>query len=54
LAKLSSPVVVFVVAMAAGMIAYHLWEWEARGSGSVQSFSHIWFGLNGARHRLKR
>ncbi len=23
-------------------------------SGSVQSFSHIWFGLSGARHWLKR
>jgi hypothetical protein len=22
--------------------------------GSVQSFSHIWFGLSGARHWLKR
>jgi hypothetical protein len=23
-------------------------------NGSVQSFSHIWFGLSGARHWLKR
>jgi hypothetical protein len=27
---------------------------EAGEAGSVQSFSHIWFGLGGARHWLKR
>ena len=26
----------------------------AQNVGSVQSFSHIWFGLSGARHWLKR
>jgi putative transposase len=25
-----------------------------RRGGSVKSFSHIWFGLSGARHWLKR
>ena len=27
---------------------------KATRFGSVQSFSHIWFGLSGARHWLKR
>ena len=27
---------------------------KIRCNGSVQSFSHIWFGLSGARHWLKR
>ena len=29
-------------------------EGAAWALGSVQSFSHIWFGLSGARHWLKR
>ncbi|MGD0334676.1 MAG: DUF6691 family protein [Xanthobacteraceae bacterium] len=34
LATLSPPVVVFVVAMAAGMVAYHVWE--TRGAASAE------------------